>query len=101
MLMAVDKVGALIQTHAQRYPEIDILDIYKLLHQAVFGPGHALTTSKNKNAAREWLDRESGLLQPGLNEPFVENIHPDGALVRVHLGPYMASHGKLDKLMDA
>jgi len=44
---ASDKLAALITRHVQRYPEIDILDVYKLLHQAVFGPGHAIKKSES------------------------------------------------------
>ena len=99
--MAAEKVAALIQAHVQRYPEIDILDVYKLLHQAVFGPGHAIVNQKNQKSAREWLERESDLLKPTLDEPLVENIHPDSALVRLHLRPYLAANGKLNKLFDA
>ncbi len=99
--MPDDKVSALINTHVQRYPEIDILDVYKLLHQAVFGPGHALTTRKSQQGAREWIERECEILKLHAGDPLVEQIHPDGAIVRVHLRPYLTAKGKLDKLADA
>ncbi len=95
--MSNEPIAALILTHVQRYAEIDILDIYKLLHQAVFGPGHAV---KNVKPAREWLERESEILQPGPVQPLLENIHPQQALVRVHLRPYLALKGSLGKLLD-
>ncbi len=95
--MIGEQVAALILTHVQRYPEIDILDVYKLLHQAAFGPGHAITNAK---AAREWLERESEILKAVPGEPLVENIHPDAAVVRVHLRPYLAAQGSLGKLLD-
>jgi hypothetical protein len=98
--MAGERVAALINTHVQRYPEIDTLDIYKLLHQAVFGPGHAITGEKAHKSAREWLERESELLKPATVEPLIESIHPDGAVVRVHLRPYLAARGKLNKLLE-
>ncbi len=94
------KVSALIHTHIQRYPEMEILDVYKLLHQAVFGPGHALTTKKSAQGAREWIERECEILQPHAGDPLVEQIHPDRAVVRVHLRPYLTAKGKLDKLAD-
>lgn len=90
-------VEALIQTHVQRYPEADILDVYKLLHQAAFGPGHAIT---NQRAARDWLERESATLRPFAGDVLVENIHPEGRIVRVHLRPYLEAHGDLRKLLD-
>src|SRR4051812_2895056 len=96
--MSDEQVAALILTHVQRYAEIDILDIYKLLHQAVFGPGHAV---KNAKPAREWLERETQILQPGPVQLLLENIHPDQALVRLHLRPYLAMKGSLGKLLDS
>ena len=65
----------LIQTHLTRYPASEIMDVYKLLHQATFGPGHLIANKKN---VREWLERESELLTPAAHEPLVENIHPAG-----------------------
>jgi hypothetical protein len=95
--MTGEKIAELIQIHTRRYPEMEILDVYKLLHQSVFGPGHAI---KNQKAAREWLERESQLFTPNPDEPLIENIHPDGQLVRVHLRPYMGLKGNLGKLLD-
>ena len=96
--MTTEKVEALIQRHIQRYPQIDIQDIYKLLHQAVFGPGHAITKRK---AAQEWLEWQSGLVQLAPNQPVLESIHPEDAVVRLHLQPYLALNGNLKRLLDA
>ena len=90
-------VEALIQAHVQRYLEADILDVYKLLHQAIFGPGHAIT---NQRAARDWLERESATLRPYGDDSLVESIHPEGKIVRVHLRPYLKAQGDLRKLLD-
>ncbi|MBE2193337.1 MAG: hypothetical protein IAE83_04110 [Anaerolinea sp.] len=88
----------LILTHVRRYDAIDVLDVYKLLHQGVFGPGHAI---ENKRSAKEWLEQESKLLRPNPNEALVESIHPTGAVVRLHLRPYLALNGSLPKLLEA
>lgn len=96
--MTDDRVPALILTHVRRYAEIDLLDVYKLLHQAVFGPGHAIP---NQKAAREWLERESGLHIPDASQLLVESVHPEGEIVRLHLRPYLAAKGHLGKLLDA
>lgn len=96
--MTSDKVEALIQRYVQRYTAIDIQDIYKLLHEAVFGPGHPIT---NRKAAQEWLERQSQLLEPALTQPLLESIHPDDAVVRLHLRPYLALNGSLKKLLTA
>lgn len=95
--MGDEAVAALIHTHVNRYPAMDILDVYKLLHQAVFGPGHTIT---NRRATREWLERESDLLIPSYDEALLENIHPQGQIVRAHLRPYLAARGNLEKLLD-
>jgi hypothetical protein len=96
--MANETLLALINTHAERYPQIDILDVYRLLHQAEFGTGHAL---KNQKQVREWLERESALLEPDSTASLVENVHPNGAVVRLHLRPYLAAKGDLNKLLQA
>lgn len=93
-----DKVAALIRTHVQRYKEIEIKDIYRLLHQAVFGNGHPITAVK---AEREWLERESEIATPDPKGAILENIHPDGQLVRLHLRPYLSAKGDIKKLLDA
>src|SRR5512139_1780032 len=96
--MSDEQLLDLIQTHIQRYPASEIMDVYKLLHQATFGPGHLIASKKN---AREWLEREAELLTPSMRDPLVERIHPDGAIVRVHLRPYLAQGAKLKMLLDA
>ncbi|MEP7284990.1 MAG: hypothetical protein ABI947_04390 [Chloroflexota bacterium] len=96
--MSDEQIEALIDSHVQRYPELEILDVYKLLHQGVFGPGHAI---KNQKAAREWLDFESKLAHTGFMPPLVENVHPEAALVRIHLHPYLAAGGDLHKLLNS
>jgi len=96
--MSDEKVIALIATHLERYPALEVLDVYKLLHQAVFGPGHVI---KSQKAEKEWLERQSEILENGPSEPFVENIHPDGEIVRLYLRPYLAAKGKLNRLLNA
>ena len=71
--MTDDRIVALIRTHLDRYPDAGIQDVYKLLHQATFGPGHAISSKK---AAREWLGQESGQVTPTAAEALVESIHP-------------------------
>lgn len=91
----------LIATHLERYPRMELLDVYKLLHQAVFGPGQII---KNQKAAREWLERESELLKPSPEQTpqsLLESVHPEGKIVRLHLRPYLAEQGSLTQLLVA
>jgi hypothetical protein len=96
--MSDERVTTLVRVHVARYPASGLLDVYKLLHQATFGPGHLIP---NKRAAREWLEQESTLLTPAFSEPLVESIHPENEIVRLHLRPYLARRGKLKLLVEA
>ncbi len=95
--MIDERVAALVQTHVQRYPELDIADVYKLLHQGVFGPGHSIP---NRKAAREWLEQEAKGQMPGAGL-LVESVHPEHEIVRLHLRPYLAANGDLGGLLEA
>ncbi len=96
--MADEAVAALIMKHVQRYVALDILDVYKLLHQGVFGAGHAVS---NQRSAREWLDKECAKLTPNAAEPLLESVHPQDEVVRLNLRPYLAAQGSLKKLLEA
>ncbi len=93
-----DMLAALIQKHVKRYPESAFQDVYKLLHQAAFGPGHAI---QNPDKALEWIERDLDETGPAGGEPLGESIHPAGERVRLHLRPYAAAGGDLVQLRDA
>lgn len=93
-----ERLDELLQSHLQRYPASGIMDMYKLLHQATFGPGHLISSKK---IALEWLEHEIGQNRPSLDEPFIESIHPEGRIVRLHLRPYLAHQGPVKLLLDA
>ena len=93
-----DKVEALIRKHMNRRPLMRAVDIYKLLHQGVFGIGHLL----NENA-RTFLEAEASTLildeQP--EEPLLEEVSADGSMVRVNLRPYLRRGLPLNRLFSA
>ena len=91
-------VDQLLSTHLARYPAMQLDDIYKLLHQAALGPGHAVD---NPVAARKRLDQEIEALGDGSAEPNQDIISPDGRLGRVHLRSYLAAGGDADALHRA
>lgn len=91
-------VGELLGQHLARYPAMQLQDIYKLLHQAALGPGHAV---QNGDAARVQLANEVSALTPFAGEPLSEVISPDGKLARIHLRAYLGAGGDLDALADA
>ena len=91
-------VDQLLSAHLARYPAMQLDDIYKLLHQAALGPGHAVD---NPVAARKRLDQEIEALGDGPAEPMQDIISPDGRLGRVHLRSYLAARGDADALHRA
>ena len=91
-------VSQLLSSHLARYPAMQLDDIYKLLHQAALGPGHAVD---NPAAARKRLDQEWIALGEAPAEPLQDIISPDGRLGRVHLRSYLAAGGNPDALHRA
>jgi hypothetical protein len=91
-------IGQLLGEHMRRYPRMDLIDVYKLLHQAAMGPGHAVTDA---TAARDRLLAEVAALDHGPNDPLFDPISPDGKLARIHLRSYLAGRRSVDALLDA
>lgn len=91
-------VGQLLGHHLKRYPLMQLDDVYKLLHQAAMGSGHAID---DPEAARRGLEEEAAALGLGPEEPIADVISPDGKLARVHLRPYLAAGHDLGALADA
>ena len=91
-------VNQLLSEHIERYPRMQLDDVYKLLHQAALGPGHAV---KDADAARAWLEKEAAELGPGPVEPAKDIISPDGRLARLHLRSWLAAGKSLDELNRA
>jgi hypothetical protein len=91
-------VDQLLGQHLQRYPRMELADIYKLLHQAALGPGHAVDDSA---AARARLEDEVTGLGEGPEDLIADPISPDGKLARIHLRPYLAAGYGVDMLVNA
>ncbi len=91
-------IGQLLGQHLQRYPQMALADVYKLLHQAAMGAGHALGDAAR---ARSALLEECAALGEGPEEPLLDPISPDGRLARVHLRPYVAAGRDVEALASA
>ena len=91
-------VGQLLGHHLMRYPLAQLDDVYKLLHQAALGAGHALD---DPTALRERLDAEVAAMGSGPEEPVADAISPDGRLARVHLRAYLEAGHSVQSLFDA
>ncbi len=76
-----------------------IEDIYKLLHQAYLGPGHAIPS--REEAAAYLRDEWAGLGEPRAGEPLLEVLVEGAPFVRLHMRPYRALGGTEDSLLAA
>jgi hypothetical protein len=84
---------AVLAWHSHRYPLLQAWDIYKLIHQGAFGPGHMIAGAAQ---ARRMLEEETAALEAGsskskgrMPESAFEPIDPRGRLVRVNLRPLL------------
>ena len=91
-------VGQLLGHHLKRYPAMQLEDVYKLLHQAALGSGHAVP---EEQLARRRLAEEVQALDDGPDEPVADVISPDGRLARIHLRAYRDAGHDFGALADA
>ena len=87
-----------VAIHLERYPAMEIQDLYKLALQAAMGSEHAVP---DRRAAAQWLEREMSSLQDSPPEPFSEPLSPDGRLVRVNLRSFREQGGEMSRLLEA
>lgn len=87
-----------LQDHLNRYPSMQIQDLYKLLHQAALGSEHAVS---DRAAVEHWLMRELAELGVGMAEPLVDPISHNGQIARLHLRPYIAAGHDPRSLLEA
>lgn len=90
------EVFNLVISHYNRYPEMEIEDVYKLLYQGAVGPEHAINSPEifENSLAREMEEMDAG----NKSIPLWENIRPDGELVRTNLAPYKVRGGNAEAL---
>jgi hypothetical protein len=93
-----EALGRILAAQYRRYPCLEIVDLYKLLHQASMGSEHAVT---DEDGARAWLERELATMGAGPEEPLIDYISPSGEIVRVHLRPYVEAGHDPEKLLEA
>lgn len=88
----------ILQNHLIRYPQMQLQDLYKLLHQAALGSEHAV---RDPEAVRNWMTRELAAMGDGPDDPLLDPLSPDGKIVRVHLRPYVRAGGDPEVLLQA
>jgi hypothetical protein len=89
---------AVITAQLQRYPVMQIQDLYKLVYQAALGNEHLMSDSA---MVHDYLIRELESVQADSSELLLEEISPDGAAVRLNLRPFKAQHGDHRALFQA
>jgi hypothetical protein len=74
-------------------------DLYKLLHQAFHGPGHAIPSRASADAylREEWTTPGGSMDE----EPLIEALLAGAPFVRVHLRPYRDRGGTAAALLEA
>ncbi len=88
----------IVLTHMRRYPQMTIQDLYKLSHQAALGNTHL---GQDPAKILRGLQEEIAFLSASKHEPFIEDVSPDGRVVRVHLRVFKALQGNLERLCRA
>ena len=98
----VENVGNIMVAfgaHLDDHPLAGAEDLYKFLHQAVYGPGYAIS---DRETAEAWMEREIDSLDPQIEgELSCEALGGEPPLVRVNLRPFVADRGDPDLLLDA
>ncbi|MDC1311637.1 hypothetical protein N8Z26_04205 [Burkholderiales bacterium] len=91
-------INKLTAQHIARYPNLELRDLYKLLHQSALGASHA-------NATDDVLEKEFNLELDNLCEthvePAIDPISPDGKIARIHIRSYLAQKYSTENLLSA
>jgi hypothetical protein len=92
------ELNEILDWHLRHYPLLQADDIYKLIYQGVFGPGHLGTEiDVLRRQLNEELRQRSGCFAVEELEP----VDPEGLLVRVNLGAVVGSPVRQERLIMA
>lgn len=81
--MNKNKWYEVLRKHHEMYPEMGLMDYYKLMHQSVFGPKHLLS-KPNKDQLVHYLERELNEMTFDLHHEVLEYIGNDFYRVYLH-----------------
>jgi len=91
-------LSAVLAWHCRRYPLLRAQDIYKLIHQGVFGPGHIISSAAaarralvSEIAELEGKSQKAKAKRQNPDEEMFEPIDPGVRLVRMNLRPWVAA----------
>lgn len=95
---ATPSFETLVETQMASYPEMEIQDWYKLLHQAAMGNRHL---GVEDSLIYNYLLDEMERIEASSDEPLIEFISPDSTIIRLNLRPYKEGSGDPDALFAA
>lgn len=85
--------------HLDSHPAATAQDVYKFIHQGIFGPGHMIP---DRDAAGRYLSREIEALDLSqVIEAPCEPLWSEPPMMRVHLRPYVRAGFDVGELVDA
>ena len=93
-----ERAVVLVSQHLNKYPEMRIADVYKLLYHACMGAGHAIS---NRGAAEDWLLEEWGSITENPDEKLYENISLHHPIFRINLRPAKARNIAPSEILDS
>jgi len=80
------------------HPDAAADDVYKFLHQGVFGPGHAVD---DRQSVARTLDQEiAGLAPAAVEDPLCQPLGGPTPMARIHLRPFLAADEDPQALLD-
>ena len=88
----------LIDSHLNRYPDLQVEDLYKLVYQATLGNGHAISDSLE---VAEWLKKDLADPDQNTSEPMIDTLGSCGRFARIHLNAYIKSGRRPENIIDA
>ena len=95
---ACGSCAELLLAYTEQYPEADPTDLYKLVFQDLYGPGHLLTDS---TAALRYINAELEAMTDSSSFPIYEYTLCDSHFVRVNLSLVQDGIVSAEQLADA
>lgn len=90
------KLIELVTRHLERYPAMELPDVYKLLYQSVMGPAHIL---HNKELAYSYLKKEFKSLDENYETELYVDVSLEHEIVRLNI-PVYQNHGTAETLFE-
>ena len=91
-------IEPILASQGAMYPQMEVQDWYKLMHQASMGNRHL---GVEDSLIYAYLVDEWGRIEPSTKEPLIEFISPDSSMVRLNLRPFKASGGTTEAVFEA